>query len=159
MPGFQEGVLALFEVLHCLLGDAEAFELEVSVGGLHGVVEQHDRVGAEVGLVGELVLEEGGGGVGTEVHGLIPSDAVVVDVDFAEHLHHFELVFVAVEVGDFLVDGGFDGCFDNVGFGVVAGFGEGEGVCYFENSIFDAESEEGAGYEFGKGFLAVLDDL
>ncbi len=81
---------------------------------LHGVVEEHDGVGAEIGLVGELVLEQASGGVGAEVHGLVPPDAVVVDVNFAQHLHHFELVFVSVEVGDLVVHGGFDGCFDNV---------------------------------------------
>ena len=104
--------------------------------GLHGIVQKNDGVGTEIGLVGELVFEEGGIREGSEVHGLIPSDAVVVDVDFAEHLHHFELIFVSVECAGVVVDGGgFDSCFDEIGFRVVAGVWEGEGVGYFEHAI------------------------
>ena len=66
---------------------------------LHGIIKEYDSICAEVGLVTELVLEEAGGGVGPEVHGLIPSNAIIVNVDFTEHLHHFELVFVSVECG------------------------------------------------------------
>ena len=44
-----------------------------------------------------MVLKEAGGGVGPEVHGLIPPNAISVKVDFTEHLYHVELVYVSVE--------------------------------------------------------------
>ena len=103
---------------------------------LHGIVQKNDGVGTEIGLVGELVFKEGEIGKGSEVHGLIPSDTVVVDVDFAEHLHHFKLIFVSVEcTGVFVNGGGFNSCFVRIGFGVVVGVWEGEGVGYFEHAI------------------------
>jgi len=110
---------------------------------LHWIVDDDDCVGAEGGLVVKVVFEEVGAGIGveygSEVDGFVPSDAVVVDVDFTEHLHHFELESVSVEVGGFvIVIGGGGWGVGFVGFAwVLSCFGEGEGVGDFEDSVVD----------------------
>ena len=68
------------------------------MGGLDRVVEQHDAVVGERLLVRELRLDQRRLAERAEVHRLVPADAVVVDVHLAQHLHHLELVRLAVLV-------------------------------------------------------------
>lgn len=83
ITGIDKVVLSILSKAHGLVGEAVAFEDEIAVCSLHGIVEYNYRIGAEIRLVGELAVEQVGSGVGAEVHGLVPADAVVVYVDLA----------------------------------------------------------------------------
>mmetsp|Transcript_25190 Transcript_25190/g.45350 ORF Transcript_25190/g.45350 Transcript_25190/m.45350 type:complete len:257 (+) Transcript_25190:365-1135(+) len=157
VAGVDEIVLSRGPKLDNLVREAVALEDEVTMGSLHGIVQYDDGIGTEVGLIRQLIFEEGGRGVCAEVHGLVPSHAVVVHVYLSEHFHHFQLEFVAVQGCGFVVDvRGLIGGFDNVALVVVMRLREGKGVRDFETAVIDHETEEGAGYHRGEGFLTML---
>jgi hypothetical protein len=76
-----------------------------------------------------------GGGIGSKVHALVPSDAIVIDIDFSQHAHHFQLIVVV-----FLV-------------------GKGKGVGNFQDSIVGLKAQERASDHLRKRLVTVLDKL
>mmetsp|Transcript_26449 Transcript_26449/g.45123 ORF Transcript_26449/g.45123 Transcript_26449/m.45123 type:complete len:209 (-) Transcript_26449:546-1172(-) len=59
VAGIDEIVLPRLSQGDGLIRESVALEDEVSVGGLHGIVEHDNGIGTEIGLVGQLIFEEG----------------------------------------------------------------------------------------------------
>ena len=153
--GVQKVILARLLLLDRLLSKAVALQCEVAIAGLHWVVQDNDGVGAEVSLVRELILQQGRGGVRAKIHRLVPSDAVVVDVDLPKHLHHFHLNLVSVETGGIIVETGIavPTLDDEIG---LVGLREREGVRNFQNAISDVEAEERSRHHLRQRLLTML---
>ena len=102
--GIEICVLASLFKFNGLLGQAVALQRQGAITGLHGIVQNDNGVGTEIGLIRELILQQRRGGIRSEIHGLIPTDTIVVNINLAQHLHHFHLKFMSVQTGGVIVE-------------------------------------------------------
>lgn len=149
--------LVLLERSHELGGQTEGTEAEAALGAAADIVNEGDCALVQLALVVKLVLDHVHVDEVAHVGAGVPSDAVGISVDLAQHADHLcgvGSVCLGTRSGSGRVGSGvvkvrLGGDFDD---------GEWEGVGDFEGAI-DIHTDDRAGRSGGEGLGAVLDDF
>lgn len=149
--------LVLLEGSHELGGQAESTEAEAALGTAADIVNEGDCALVQLALVVKLVLDHVHVDEVAHVGAGVPSNAVGISVDLAQHADHLCRVrgvclgarSSSGRVGSGVVKVRLGGDFDD---------GEWESVGDLEGAI-DIHSDDRAGGSGGEGLGAVLDDF
>lgn len=151
------GELVLLERSHELGRQAEGTEAEAALGAAADIVNQCDCALIQLALVVKLVLDHVHVDEVAHVGAGVPSDAVGISVDLAQHANHLcgvRGVCLSTRSGS----GGVGSGVVKVRLGGNFDDGEWESVGDLEGAI-DIHTDDCAGCSGGEGLGAVLDDF